>query len=183
MVLLRDFAEERQVKSHTVATYIRRYPDLFDGHTGMDGNKMTLDETAVEILSKVYRPAPPEQDWKSAYERLDNVTMLYIDALERLNAATGKLNELQNIEWQYKSLQTEYNQRLLADTTVAVNEAVTREREKAEEEKAEIRKKAEVEKTKALERQQENLENEYQKRYENMTFGDFLKRKKRKITS
>lgn len=60
-MILRDFANERHESPHTVATYIRRHPDVFDGHTGKKGNQLTLDDEAVAILDKIYPlPAPVE---------------------------------------------------------------------------------------------------------------------------
>ena len=58
---LKDFAESRNESSHTIATYIRRHPEEFDGHTSLSGNKLVLDEEAMAILDKVYPlPKPVE---------------------------------------------------------------------------------------------------------------------------
>ena len=58
---LREFAAERKEQPSTVATYIRRHPEEFSGHTQMDGKKMLLDEHALELLDKVYPlPKPVE---------------------------------------------------------------------------------------------------------------------------
>ena len=57
MVFLKDFSEERCVESSAVSAYIRRHPELFKGHTKKVGQKMKLDDTAIEILAKQY-PLP-----------------------------------------------------------------------------------------------------------------------------
>lgn len=60
-MILKDFAEQRNESPHTIATYIRRHPEEFEGHTSMKGNKLVLDEKAIEILEKVYPlPKPVE---------------------------------------------------------------------------------------------------------------------------
>lgn len=60
-MILKDFAEQRNESPHTIATYIRRHPEEFEGHTTMKGNKLVLDEKAIELLEKVYPlPKPVE---------------------------------------------------------------------------------------------------------------------------
>ena len=57
MLKVSDFAEERHVDRNAVTQYIRRHPEIFDGHTRRDGNQLLVDEEAVEALNRQY-PLP-----------------------------------------------------------------------------------------------------------------------------
>lgn len=54
-----EFCEHRKVQASTVAMYIKRNPDLFEGHTSKKGKHTELDAEALEILNEKY-PMPPE---------------------------------------------------------------------------------------------------------------------------
>lgn len=56
-----DFAKSRNERPDTIRKYISRHQEEFAGHTNKSGNKMELDEEAVELLEEVYPlPAPVE---------------------------------------------------------------------------------------------------------------------------
>ena len=57
LILLVNFAKQRNVKADTIATFIRRHPEVFEGHVKQQGNRMILDEKAEEILDEKY-PMP-----------------------------------------------------------------------------------------------------------------------------
>lgn len=59
-MFLRDFAEMRGVKADTVATYIRRHPEIAE-HTSTEGYFMVLDDVAIDMLDKKYPLPKPVQ--------------------------------------------------------------------------------------------------------------------------
>ena len=54
-----EFCENRKVQATTVAMYIRRNPELFEGHISKNGQQTEIDDAAFAILDKKY-PFPPE---------------------------------------------------------------------------------------------------------------------------
>lgn len=54
-----EFCENRKVQASTVSMYIRRNPELFEGHTSKNGQQTEIDDEAFKILDKKY-PFPPE---------------------------------------------------------------------------------------------------------------------------
>lgn len=61
MISLSSFAKSREVSADTVATYIRRHKKMFEGMTERQGNKMFLDDRALELLEEVYPLPKPIQ--------------------------------------------------------------------------------------------------------------------------
>ena len=59
-MFLKDFAEIRGIKADTVATYIRRHPEIA-AMTSSEGYHMVLSDEAVEILDKKYPLPKPVQ--------------------------------------------------------------------------------------------------------------------------
>lgn len=59
-MFLKDFAEMRGVKPDTVATYIRRHPEIA-ALTSTEGYHMVLSEEAIDILDKKYPMPKPVQ--------------------------------------------------------------------------------------------------------------------------
>ena len=57
MLRVSDFAEERHVDRNAVTQYIRRHPEIFEGHTRREGNQLLADEEAAEALNRQY-PLP-----------------------------------------------------------------------------------------------------------------------------
>lgn len=94
MILLVKFAESRGVNPDTVATYIRRHPEVFSGHTQQQGNKLLLDDDAVKILDEKY-PLP------KPVEIINGVDpTLYQNALERLEKAKDLVIQLKDAKSQ-----------------------------------------------------------------------------------
>ena len=115
MILLKEFAEGRNVNPHTVATYVRRHPDLFDGHTELDGKKLLLDDTAVEVLSKVYPALPPEDIWTpGAKRKYDELQEELREADKEIRILNQENREYRKMELEYRALQTEYQLQLTA---------------------------------------------------------------------
>lgn len=79
-----EFARSRGREPDTVATYIRRHPDAFKGHTKMIGNTMRLDDAALAILDEVYPPPAPVE------------IVVDTDALQRLADAQDRIIMLQD---------------------------------------------------------------------------------------
>lgn len=59
--LVSSFAESRNVDRNAITQYIRRHPDLFEGHTIVESQRMYFDDAAMEFLDKQYPlPSPVE---------------------------------------------------------------------------------------------------------------------------
>lgn len=80
-MFLKDFAEIRGVKADTVATYIRRHPEIA-ALTSSEGYQMVLSDEAIEILDKKYPMPKPVQIVQDT------------ESLKKLAEAQAKLNEL-----------------------------------------------------------------------------------------
>lgn len=61
MVKLSDFADQRNVSRDTVAAYIRRNPEIFEGHTTKKKKALILDDEAVKMLDEMYPLPKPIQ--------------------------------------------------------------------------------------------------------------------------
>lgn len=49
-----EFAKQRGVARDTITQYIRRHPELFDGHTEVKGKLLFLDAEAERLLNEKY---------------------------------------------------------------------------------------------------------------------------------
>lgn len=127
-----EFARERKENVGTVAAYIRRNPDLFEGHTETDGKKTYLDDVAIQILNDVY-PVPEEK-----------IIVENVETIKELAAARAELAESQKqiIDLQAKILSmterfvlADQQIHLLEDKNQQINEllqAVDDEKNRAE---------------------------------------------------
>lgn len=86
---IQEFAKERNVSYATVFQYIKRHPDLFDGHIG-ESNNIVLDDTALQILDERYPREKPVQVIcdTEARDRLAVLQEKYILLLEENNRLT-----------------------------------------------------------------------------------------------
>ena len=86
---IQEFAKERNVSYATVFQYIKRHPDLFDGHIGKSNN-IVLDDTALQILDERYQREKPVQVIcdTEARDRLAVLQEKYISLLEENNRLT-----------------------------------------------------------------------------------------------
>lgn len=86
---IQEFAKERNVSYATVFQYIKRHPDLFDGHIGKSNN-IVLDDTALQILDERYPREKPVQVIcdTEARDRLAVLQEKYISLLEENNRLT-----------------------------------------------------------------------------------------------
>lgn len=85
---LSDFARQRNIPRDTITQYIRRNPDLFEGHTKVDGKWLIIDEIAEEHLNKKY----PLPQMVQVIEDTESRTKL-IKAQEAIIQLQGQLNE------------------------------------------------------------------------------------------
>lgn len=84
-MFLKDFAEMRGVKPDTVATYIRRHPEIAT-LTSTEGYHMVLSDEAVEILDKKYpmpKPVQVVQDTESL-KKLAEAQQFIINLQEKM---------------------------------------------------------------------------------------------------
>lgn len=49
-----EFAKQRGIPRDTITQYIRRHPDLFEGHTEVNGKSLFLDKEAERLLNEKY---------------------------------------------------------------------------------------------------------------------------------
>ena len=90
---LSEFAKLRNVHRDTITQYIRRNPELFEGHTKVDGKWLILDEEAERLLDEKYPlPKPVEiiED-KESREKLIKAQELIIQLQDKLGQAQGKI--------------------------------------------------------------------------------------------
>ena len=100
MIVLKKFAEERQVQPDAVTMYIRRHKKEFEGETKKEGNKLLLSETAVEKLDKIYplpRPIEIIQDTESR-EKLLKAQEYIIQLQAKINEQALQIAEATNVK-------------------------------------------------------------------------------------
>ena len=108
---IQEFAKERNVSYATVFQYIKRHPDLFDGHIGKSNN-IVLDDTALQILDERYPRENPVQVIcdTEARDRLAVLQEKYISLLEEeLKAHQKELEELRSLRKEQRSWVKEFN--------------------------------------------------------------------------
>ena len=108
---IQEFAKERNVSYATVFQYIKRHPDLFDGHIGKSNN-IVLDDTALQILDERYPRENPVQVIcdTEARDRLAVLQEKYISLLEEeLEAHQKELEELRSLRKEQRSWVKEFN--------------------------------------------------------------------------
>lgn len=128
MISLSSFAKSREVSADTVATYIRRHKETFKGMTERQGNKMFLDDRAVELLEEVYPlPKPIEiiEDTESRQKlimaqeyiiqlqaKMTEQATLLAKAESTQALLESKTTELAELKEKYDTLQTAYEAEL-----------------------------------------------------------------------
>lgn len=68
LMMVSEFAKSRGVDRNAVTQYIRRHPELFDGHTVQEKQKLYFDDVAMDFLDKQYpltQPVEVIKDTKS----------------------------------------------------------------------------------------------------------------------
>ena len=152
---LTEFAKQRHVSRDTVTQYIRRNPDIFEGHTKVDGKWLIIDEVAEEHLNEKY----PLPQMVQVVEDTESRAKL-IKAQEAIIQLQGKLNEATT-----QIAQAEAVKLLLEDKEIQLEKTEQR-LTKAEEELVSERAKAEetIESLKAeMKKMEEELEWERKK--------------------
>lgn len=109
---LRDFAEIRGIKPDTVASYIRKHPEIAE-FTSMEGKFMVLSDEAVELLEKKYPLPKPVQVIQDT------------ESLKKLTVAQEKLTELHE---KYEALLTKNTELALQAGRVVMLEASEQEK-------------------------------------------------------
>ena len=95
---IKAFAEPRGADVKTIHKYLNRHKEEFEGHTRRLGKTTLLDETAIELLDKVYKHPKPVQVVQDDEAREENaklrerVIMLYEKNNELLEE-NGRLKE------------------------------------------------------------------------------------------
>lgn len=138
-MLLKDFVKSREIKQSTVSKYIRRHPETFEGHSGVEKNQRWIDETAYRVLDEVYQLPKMESIWTPESKRR------YDDLLERHTKLQDVHRELQEELYQErlerKALDTTYREELLLEAgkmTAAAVEQVERELEEKHSEELKV---------------------------------------------
>lgn len=110
MMDLKEFIEGRDVKQSTVSKYIRRHPELFEGHTRLEGKQRIIDAKAYEILHKQYPFPLLESVWSpEAKRKYDELLGKYSDLQEVNRLLQEKYYKL---ELEKKALDTTYQEDL-----------------------------------------------------------------------
>ena len=137
---LTEFAKERNVPRDTITQYIRRNPDLFEGHTKVDGKWLIIDDVAEEHLNEKY----PLPQMVQIVEDTESRQKL-LKAQEAIIQLQGKLQETatQLAQAEATKLLLEDKQEQLAKTELKLAEAEQRERN-ANEEIIELQQKLEI---------------------------------------
>lgn len=133
--LVSSFAESRNVDRNAITQYIRRHPDLFEGHTIVESQRMYFDDAAMEFLDKQYPlPSPVEviPDTKSRELLLaeQQKTIMLQDELMKLK---DQLHESQ-----LKLAKQENNILLLEDRSKRMESENTEMKEKIEQQAQKI---------------------------------------------
>ena len=134
-----DFIEGRDLNYDTVRRYIKRNPELFNGHIGHSQN-IVLDDEAVKLLEEKYPlPTPVQviQDTTSR-EKLQELQEKYINLLEENNRLTQENANLKLL--QHKQLLLEQQ---IQEKECAIQKALDEIRE-CDEQIAKLQKRAET---------------------------------------
>ncbi len=97
---LTGFAKERGIPRDTITQYIRRNPELFEGHTKVDGKWLIIDEEAERLLNEKYPlPKPVEiiED-KESRAKLIKAQELIIQLQDKLGQAQGKIAQAEAMQ-------------------------------------------------------------------------------------
>ena len=61
-----EFIQGRYIQAQVIYKYMQRHRHLFKGHTHKTGREIILDDTAIEILEKLYpKPVYTPEDYQS----------------------------------------------------------------------------------------------------------------------
>lgn len=96
---INEFANLHNQHHRTVSIYIKRHPELFDGHIEDFENQKILDDEAIRILEKQYplpKPVPMVENPETQQK--------YINALEQINYLQNQLLHVREQLQEYKSL-------------------------------------------------------------------------------
>lgn len=96
---INEFANLHNQHHRTVSIYIKRHPELFDGHIEDCENQKILDNEAIRILEKQYplpKPVPMVENPETQQK--------YINALEQINYLQNQLLHVREQLQEYKSL-------------------------------------------------------------------------------
>ncbi len=140
LYLVSEFSDSRNVDRNAVTQYIRRHPELFEGHTQVESQRMYFDDKAMVYLDKKYPlPAPVEviPDTKSR-DLLLAEQQKTIMLQEEIMKLKDQLHETQMLLTKKESSMT-----LLEDKSSRMESENTEMKEKIEKQTAEIQQQAE----------------------------------------
>lgn len=174
LYLVSDFADSRNVDRNAVTQYIRRHPELFEGHTQVESQRMYFDEKAMEHLDKKYPlPSPVEVVPDTRSRELLLVEQQKTIALqEELLKLKDQLHETQMLLTKKES-----SMALLEDKSSRMESENTEMKEKIEKQTAEMQQQAEklAEATTSLDYTKKELDAELSKAEESKSEIEALK--------
>ncbi len=96
-----EFASARNEQAQTISIYIKRHPELFEGHTQKVGKTVEMAEVALEILEKQYPLPRPVQllngvdpdEHKAVVDKLSSAQEYIIKLHETVEQLKDKVNE------------------------------------------------------------------------------------------
>ena len=110
-----EFSRKYVIDRNTLTAYIRRHPEIFEGHTQRKGRDIVIDEVAETELEKAYHPQivvnTPDPALIEAQKKIDEL-------LERIVILQTELmnREHDNAELSRKLIEAEMQKKLLEDT-------------------------------------------------------------------
>lgn len=96
---IKEFAESHNQHHRTVSIYIKRHPELFDGHVEDLENQKILDDNAIKILEKQYPLPKPVHIMENS-----ETQKKYINSLEQINYLQNQLLHVREQLQELKSL-------------------------------------------------------------------------------
>lgn len=100
-MILKDFAEQRNINPDTIRKYIKRHEKEFRGLIKNSGNRMQLEPEAVTLLEKVYHLPQPVQvieDFETVRE-LSECRKELAEVYKKLSESTAKLAQAEALKF------------------------------------------------------------------------------------
>ena len=119
-----EFSRKYAIDRNTLTAYLRRHPEIFQGHTERRGRDIIMDETAEMELEKAYHPQivvntpDPEliEYQKKTEELYEKIVMFQTEILNKEHEVSEMSRQLIEAETRMKLLENSENDRLQALT-------------------------------------------------------------------